>query len=249
MDGEQDDDVAHGGAGDDFLWGGDGTDVLWGMNGDDGLMGEGGVDELYGGDGYDTLSADRAETLNGGEYVGINIIGDHSPDNVNDQDDGWSCGPNSGSRFLRAYGITVSYEDLRDTAGENNIISGVDAGTPPPNLREILSFHKPDVQLESRADFQTVLDLLGQGKPVIALTGWGETFLGPAGIAPGVAALHRTERIRPGFPDPVLHEHRRVASALTASTTSEKRLWDWPGWGPVDAQLAMFGIDQNTIIY
>ncbi len=55
LDGEEDDDLIHGGGNRDMIWGGDGDDEIHGGPGNDRISGGDGVDALYGESGHDTL--------------------------------------------------------------------------------------------------------------------------------------------------------------------------------------------------
>ena len=179
-------DIIYGGTGNDTLWGGAGNDFLFGEQGNDTLNGETGNDYVDGGADYDTATVDnRLDTLRGAETVSILNIPGGSP-----QNDSWSCGPNSGSRFLRWYGTNISYEQLRTVARlDGDLLSLVGMGTRPGTLLNILRRFRPETKLESRVDvnyaggaLNRVLDILGTGKPVIALVNAGgyfsESFLG-----------------------------------------------------------------------
>ncbi|MBA2227083.1 C39 family peptidase [Thermogemmata fonticola] len=208
--GREGNDVLFGGEGNDELYGGDGDDRLYGGGGSDVLRGENGNDFLQsgpnsnllgsvlsGGSGNDRLvSRSRNDFLFGNaghdsanllantfvrhcEVVWISVPGG-SP-----QTDNWSCGPNSASRFLRAYGIEVSYETLRSVAASwPDLVSQSNLGTRPGSLRDMIANYRPETQLATGASFETVVNLLRQGRPVIALVASGilSDFLGKVGI-------------------------------------------------------------------
>ena len=219
LKGGSDADSLFGGAGADDLFGGDGADDLDGGTGNDELSGDAaddeldggaGKDTLDGGAGYDELFADQGnESLSDGEHVEITV-----PDG-SAQFDAWSCGPNSGSRLLRSYGLNVSYIKLRADAQDSNIVSDFGLGTPPKNLQQIMQKYRPGTQRKSGAEFQEILDRLGEGRPVIALDRLGTGACpGPALPArvercPREAALHLPDRVRPGHRQAVLHGHER----------------------------------------
>jgi Ca2+-binding RTX toxin-like protein len=162
--GEAGNDVLHGGAGNDKLFGGSGVNQLGGEAGNDSLYAGSRADIVDGGTGYDYLDLFAGQGLAvNGESVKISVPQDQA------QTDGWSCGPNSGSRYLRSYGINVSYSTLRSQIQENSALSKFHLGTLPTNLRDLLKHYKSDVSLETGAGRDRVLQLLSQGKPVIAL--------------------------------------------------------------------------------
>ncbi len=244
-------DTLTGQQGNDSLYGGAGRDVLTGAEGNDLLDGEAGRDTMSGGaGGYDRLFASQAnETLSGAERVEIDVPTDQP------QTDAWSCGPNSGSRLLRAYGLNVSYTQLRADAQDSNIISDYGLGTPPPSLRNIMRKYRSSTQLKSGADFQDVLARLGEGRPVVALIGWGEIPI-PApmpwnplnfDIAPEV--LHYI--CLTGFDA----AEQKVFYTDTNGVEKEmsfiefKGKWNWPATGAVYGVLSALGVKKQTILW
>jgi hypothetical protein len=176
-------DTIMGGAGDDLINGGEGKNVMYGQAGNDTILGGGGNSFLLGGDGDDTLlSTNRHDVLDGGngydhlflqaggvstslhaEDVTIAVDGDQP------QTDGFSCGPNSGARFLRSYGIDVSYDTLRRKVKAESFLFRMHLGTRPSVLLKVLRRFKSDLDMDTNASLQDVLDFLRSGKPVVAL--------------------------------------------------------------------------------
>jgi Ca2+-binding RTX toxin-like protein len=195
-------DTVFAGGGNDTVSGHGGDDLLAGGAGNDSLYGHGGTNRLLGDSGNDSLFAgSRSDTVDGGvgyDYLDL-FAGQHVAVNGEStrigvpqgqpQTDGWSCGPNSGSRFLRSYGINVSYNTLRSQVQENNAVSKFHLGTLPATLRNVLSNHKSDVSLERGASRDRVLQLLGQGKPVIALVAVKKVDIEKFGIKVGTYGL------------------------------------------------------------
>jgi hypothetical protein len=185
-------DTIMGGAGDDLINGGGGKNVMYGQAGNDTILGGSGNSFLLGGDGDDTLiSTNRKDVLDGGdgydrlflragppstalhgEDVTIAVDGDQP------QTDGFSCGPNSGARFLRSYGFDISYDTLRHKVKAESLLFKVHLGTHPSVLLKVLREFKSDLSMETKAALQNVLDFLGSGEPVIAL------------VAPKARTLH-----------------------------------------------------------
>ena len=180
------------------VYGGDGNDILRGGGGNDVLFGDAGNDRLDGGGGYDSLrDTDRAEMSNG-EDVFFPLDAGYP------QDDGWSCGPNSATRFLRSYGYNVTYPQMKDLADDASTflsipltpfgkprikvsLADLGLGVRPPDLLETIRKFKPDTTLEVGVSFERVLELVGQGKPVIALLKVGNINI--AGLE-GIPRLH-----------------------------------------------------------
>jgi hypothetical protein len=177
----------YGGAGSDSFFGGSGTNILFGGTSPAGSL-------LYGGSGTNTIySSSRNDVVDGGKghtsaYVlaGTWVVRNCQSVTITvptdqPQTDGWSCGPNSGSRLLRAYGIDASYADVRSRTSENSLISRYHLGTLPDTLRDVLKHWKSDISLKTESNLQFVLDLLGSGRPVIALVGVAKKSLSIGG--------------------------------------------------------------------
>jgi hypothetical protein len=182
--GESDNDLVVGGSGNDGLHGQEGADLVLGGIGNDYLSGgaDAAGNSLYAEAGNDHIaSTSRSDIVDGGlDYDTLSVLAGtwivRNGENVRiavptdqHQTDGWSCGPNSGSRFLRAYGINVSYDTLRSETAENSLISKFGFGTLPSTLKEVLEQWKSDITLEKESSLQGVLDLLGSGRLGIAL--------------------------------------------------------------------------------
>jgi Ca2+-binding RTX toxin-like protein len=179
-------DEIHGGNGRDKLFGGAGVNKLFGEAGNDSLYAGSRADYVDGGTGYDYLELFAGQSLAvGGESVKISVPQDQP------QTDGWSCGPNSGSRYLRSYGINVSYNTLRSQIQEDAALSKFHLGTLPTNLRDLLKQYKSNVSLETGAGRDRVLQLLAQGKPVIGLVAVDKIDIEKWGVKVGTYAnLH-----------------------------------------------------------
>jgi Ca2+-binding RTX toxin-like protein len=236
------------GDGNDKLDGGADSDELSGDAGDDELIGGAGKDTQDGGSGYDQLFADQGnEALSEGEHVEITVP-DGSP-----QTDAWSCGPNSGSRFLRSYGYKVSYAKLRAEAQGSNIISDFGLGTPPKFLQQILQKYRPSTQRESGASFQSVLDRLGEGRPVIALIGWGQVpvpdpLFPPAwNVAP--ETLHYICLTGFDLASDTLYYTDTNGQAKSMSFVEFQQKWNWPGDGGTYLMLSALTVKKQTMIW
>ncbi len=246
LEGGDNNDQLKGGFDDDDLDGGTGNDNLAGEGGDDSLDGGAGKDTLDGGADTDELYADQGnESLKNGEHVEIEVPGG-SP-----QTDAWSCGPNSGSRLLRSYGYDVSYSKLRADAQDSNIISQFGLGTPPPSLRTIMKKYKSNTQLKSDASFSFLLDRLGEGRPVVALIGWGEIYvpnpLSPLDLAP--EKLHYICLTGFDLAAQALYYTDTTGEEKTMSFNTFKARWDWPAGPTTYLWLSAMGIKRNTMIW
>jgi len=255
IDGDAGDDTIDGGAGADTITGGDGVDTING--GDSDSTGN----RIYGNAGNDTLTAtNRLDSVDGGTGVDFvrGIAGAilHNAETVwttvptdQPQTDGWSCGPNSGSRFLRAYGQNISYASLRSETANDSLVVRVHLGTMPNVLEEILHRHDPAVGIETESTLQHVEDLLLAGKPVIALVS-----VGSSGISLGaIGQLHYV--VLSGF-DVTTGKFRYVdTNGATKSWTVAQfeHNWNWHndfhGAGNVvQGTLDLAGMRERTIL-
>lgn len=246
LDGGSDNDRLTGGLDADTLLGGTGNDSLAGGSGDDSLDGGIGRDTMDGGADDDELFASRGdETLKNGERVEITVP-TGSP-----QTDAWSCGPNSGSRLLRSYGLDVSYTKLRADARDSNIISQFGLGTPPPSLRTIMQKYRSGTQLKSGATFATLLARLGEGRPVVALIGWGEIYV-PNPLSPLDLAPEKLHYIcLTGFDratDTLFYTDTNGAEKTMGFSEFQNK-WDWPAGPTTYLWMSALGIKRNTMIW
>jgi hypothetical protein len=254
LDGGADDDRLIGGDGWDQLRGGTGNDTLHGNAGNDTLDGEAGADEAFGGADYDSAKADHPRDVLG-EVETVEIVG--VPDGAA-QNDNWSCGPNSASRFLRWYGVPVGYSTARLCARlDGDLLSLAGMGTRPETLRDLIARWKPDVQMQERVDanlgIEPVLDLLARGKPVIALVNVGgyitEDF-GPFETGTVPEKLHWV----------VLTGFNRATQTITYMNTNGQQgtwtfaefmqKWNFTASGAAgDFLTGTLGVRERTIIY
>lgn len=179
--GEDDNDTLFGGPDTDVIVGGPGFNTLRGEAGDDNITSGGRSDIVDGGDGYDhvQLIAKDVNPTQNAEDITIDVPHDQP------QDDSWSCGPNSGSRLLRAYGINVTYDGMRSQAEENSLVSKFHLGTLPVDLRYMISHARPLTTLETESSQSRVLNLLRSGKPVIALVATDKVSITALGVTIG----------------------------------------------------------------
>jgi Ca2+-binding RTX toxin-like protein len=249
LDGAGNNDTLVGGAGNDTLIGGSGADWLAGDAGNDSLDGGTGRDTMAGAAGTDTLRASQAdETLSGAERVEIAV------DTQQHQNDAWSCGPNSAARLLRAYGINANYETLKAQAANSNIISDYGLGTPPPALEAVMDTYR-STKRQSGAGFDTVINLLAQGRPVVALIGWGSVDLpfplpwNPFNFDTAPEKLHYV--CLRGFDAAAQRIFYTDTNGQQKSFTygEFQQKWNWPGDGIPYATLSGMGVKKNTILW
>ena len=104
------------------------------------------------------------------------------------QNDSWSCGPNSAARVLAFYGHRVNYEQVRSVSQRDKGIvpskvcigsgflkkcadtSGFKTGFEPWELRDVMNrWEGGNAKYERGADLGKLKSLLSQGKPVLVL--------------------------------------------------------------------------------
>jgi Ca2+-binding RTX toxin-like protein len=264
MEGGTGRDVINGGYGDDTLkgdmdndtlLGGDGVGLDWldGAQGNDSLDGGGGLDSMHGGDGIDTLLANRGnETLSGAESVRITV------DGLDPQNDSWSCGPNSAARLLRSYGINASYEALRSQVQELSQTADYGMGTPCPELHQLMNQYKPGSQIQQGANFQTILNVLAQGRPMVALIGSGEVTVPvvvPVAGIPIVITATAPDTLHyiclTGFDSATQTIFFTDTDGLQKSYSygDFQAKWEWPADGVIYDTLKSLGIKKRTIIW
>jgi Ca2+-binding RTX toxin-like protein len=243
-------DILLGGTGNDRVFGQEGTNTLIGETGNDSLFAGTRADGVYGGEGYDHLEVFSGQSVcTGGESVRIAMPTDQP------QTDGWSCGPNSGSRLLRSHGINVSYQTLRSQVAENHALSKFHLGTLPTNLRDAIKKHKSDVKLQTGATRAEVLEQLGKGKPVIALVAVKKVDIEKLGIKVGTyGLLHYV--VLTGY-DQATETIRYVDTTGEAKTWSYSEFSQRSNWvdyftgaGNVAQEtLRVLGLRNKTILY
>jgi uncharacterized protein with LGFP repeats len=165
------------------------------------------------------------------------------------QEDDWSCGPNSVSRVLRYYGIDASYYDVRNVQeNDTDLESRFHMGSRPGSLLDTMRHWKPDSQRESRTSFNRVLQLLSEGRPVVALLGWGRDYTIGLGTVPD--KLHYV----------VLTGFDLMAKTISYTNTNGEELqysfqefndkWDWYSSGAKGAFLTgTLDVPERTILY
>lgn len=198
----------------------------------------------------------RFDTLRNAETVSIQNIPGGSP-----QNDDSSCGPNSGSRFLKWYGINVSYEQLRAlTRLDGDLVSLAGMGTRPTVLLDVLRRFRPQTNLESRVDvnypggaLNRVLDILGTGKPVIALVNAGgyrsESFLG---VSTGTVPTKLHWIVLTGFnkATSTISYTDTSGVATTMSFSEFYSRWNWSSSGALGGGLTgTLNTAERTILY
>jgi uncharacterized protein YvpB len=153
-----------------------------GAGGNDLLIGSGRFPmTIAGGGGTDAARVTAGlSRVSGCESVQVTNVPTDQP-----QNDDWSCGPNSVSRYLRAYGIDASYSQVRSYTRQQGIISDYGLGTTPGTLLRVMRHWKPDAQRVDDTDTARMIELLRQGKPVVALVSMERVPVTVAGVTVG----------------------------------------------------------------
>lgn len=177
------------------------------------------------------------------------------------QDDDWSCGPNSAARVLKFYGFNSTYDDLRRTVKRLGTFPGSNRlGTAPHELRNAMSrWAGEKVKLEREANFERLLSLVSQGKPVITLVRIGTiqgNRIGGIGIGGTWPAMHwfvvngfdQNERrisITDTTIDPEVGSNR-----YTLTYDDFMSQWSWGiGRGAASSTLDANGVKTRTMVW
>jgi hypothetical protein len=94
--------------------------------------------------------------------------GNSQPDNST------TCGPNSASRVMQAYGSAATYGELIKDCSETSWISANQLGTTASTLVDAMNSERqgsnvPVFSVQTNKDVTDVINLLQQGKPVVAM--------------------------------------------------------------------------------
>ncbi|WP_435008999.1 C39 family peptidase [Tundrisphaera lichenicola] len=239
-----------GGSGADRLLGNSLPNALAGNGGDDFLDGREGVDRLDGGAGVDRLYLQAGEASTGGERVEIANVPVGTP-----QITGYTCGPNSAMRLLMAYGFRLSgvaeneqassiYKLMRNFARTEGLLTNLGFGTSPAALRDALRNVRPSTQLEQGVSIDRVLQLLEQGRPVIALIRVpGSVWVGGSFPMLHYVTLRGFDR---GTQQVLINDNGQERSQDIAGFRAQ---WEWSiGWGIPKMALDGFGVRGRTIL-
>jgi Alpha-L-arabinofuranosidase B (ABFB) domain/Peptidase_C39 like family len=207
-------------------------------------------------------SVNAQQVSRGDGYVSIQLP------STGNQDDSWSCGPNSAARVLAFYGNRVDYDTVRSVAQRDQGIiptkvcvgKGVlkkcfntgqfKTGLEPGEIRDVMNrWEKGNAKYVSGANLDQLKSLLSQGKPVLVLRRVG-TF--KPGLVFGTwpemhwVAVH-------GFND----RTREISFTDTNGTTDNKKSyddffseWDWRiGDGLASEIFRQKGVKPKTMVW
>ena len=111
--------------------------------------------------------------------------------------------------------------------------------------------YKSDTHLKSGATFDYLLARLAEGRPVVALIGWGEIYVPvppvPLDLAP--ETLHYICLTGVDLADQKLFYTDTNGEEKSMSFATFKDRWDWPAGSMTYAWLSAMGIKHNTMIW
>ncbi|WP_421790662.1 CC_3452 family protein [Hyphobacterium sp.] len=169
------------------------------------------------------------------------------------------CGPQAGSRVLRFYGVSTTYEQFkRRVLSSGNLVSDQSLGTPPGTLRDRMNdlssgFVHDVLPLGNARDransLQAIRDHLDQGRPVITLIGWGSQFAFEV-VSPHDAAGAAHWVVVRGYDDRAQTFHViDNGHAVEWSYELFESLFDYGQDAQYELLLAMFNAEKGSIIY
>jgi len=85
------------------------------------------------------------------------------------QTDGSTCGPNSASRLLRAYGHAVAYAAMVALMRRHSWTIHFGLGSTPRALAQAMRTIRPETELQQDTPFERILELVADQKLVLAL--------------------------------------------------------------------------------
>src|SRR5262249_33938266 len=138
-------------------------------------------------------------------------------------------------------------------AQKTNIMTEYGLGTPPPYLLQVMQKYRPSSQLKSGASFNDVLNRLGEGRPVVALIGWGSRPVPspnpfkPIDLVP--EALHYICLTGYDLTDGSLNFTDTNGEAGQMSFAQFQAFWNWTADGVAYAALDALGICKQTILW
>jgi hypothetical protein len=209
-------------------------------------------------------SAVNAQQVSRGDgYVSIDLP------STGNQDDNWSCGPNSAARVLAFYGHNVDYNAVRSAVNQEFMLPpsvnvpaptwtdpfrtrrvDIRTGTTPHVLRDVMQrWEGNKVRLERGTSFSSLLNLLSDGKPVITLLRVGsippETTL--SGTWPELhwVAVHGFNAM-----DRMIYYTDTDGGRYQISYDEFQGQWDWRvGRGFASEALHRNGVQAKTMIW
>lgn len=154
-------------------------------------------------------------------------------DQIEPQEHNNGCGPCSVARVLRYHGKAMTYKQAYAE------VNPAGWGSTPASLANLMRKHLPDAHEENRSSFERVLELLGQGRPCVALVEDGGSF----NLHWIALQGYDKDQKRIFFTD---------TNGETKSYTFDdfKTVWDWKfgilSWG--NGVLSVRGVHGRTII-
>jgi len=208
-----------------------------------------------------SVNAQQVSRSNG--YVSIDLP------STGNQDDNWSCGPNSAARVLAFYGHNVDYNAVRSAVNQEFMLPpsvnvpapkltdplrtrrvDIRTGTTPHVLRDVMKqWEGNNVRLERGASFSSLLNLLREGKPVVALLRVGS--IPPETTLSGTWPMMHWVAVR-GFneSDRLIYYTDTDGGKYQMSYDEFQGQWDWRvGRGFASEALSRNGVQAKTMIW
>ncbi len=206
-------------------------------------------------------SVNAQQVSRGNGYVSIQLP------STGNQDDKWSCGPNSAARILAFYGHDINYNSVRSAVNKEFMFPpsfevpdptwtnpfrkrrvDIRTGTTPHVLRDVMKrWEGENVKLERKADFATLQRVLNEGKPVVALVRVGSIDTVVSGTWPEMHWISVT-----GFNEQKREIYYTDTDGANYYYTYDEFLgnWDWRvGTGFASEALYKNGVQSRTMIW
>ncbi|WP_161607222.1 C39 family peptidase [Prochlorothrix hollandica] len=206
-------------------------------------------------------SVNAQQVSRGNGYVSIQLP------STGNQNDNWSCGPNSAARVLAFYGRNVDYNTVRSAVNQEFMLPpsvnvpaprltdpfrtrrvDIRTGTTPHVLRDVMKrWEGENVKLERKADFATLKRVLNEGKPVVALVRVGSIDTVVSGTWPEMHWISVT-----GFNEQKREIYYTDTDGGNYYYTYDEFLgkWDWRvGTGFASEALYKNGVQSRTMIW
>ena len=121
-------------------------------------------------------------------------------------------------------------------------------GSRPDSLLKTLRNWKPDSYRESRTSFDRVLQLLGEGKPIVALLGWGRSYTFALGAVP--STLHWVVLTGYDMKSSTIYYTDTKKGACQFSFDEFNQKWNWYSSGAKGGVLTgTLDVPERTILY
>jgi Ca2+-binding RTX toxin-like protein len=217
-----------------WIYAGNGNDTIVGGRGNNYIQAGNGRDYIYAGSGgYNTVIVGRA----GDAVYNASVLQINVDQNYNQTNNTW-CGPVSVSRLMRSYGYNVTPQQVHDAAIDSVdswVIDQLGLGTKPGSLQSAMRRLGLNAGYEDQIDLNRVLQILGSGKPVVALVRSGSQlhYITLTGYDSGHRLFYYTDT---------------NGGRYQWTYDGFYSAWEW-SFGLADAALRLVGVRSRTILY